>query len=133
MLPPRALGTQGLTVSALGLGLMGMSQAYGTPGERNARESIATIRRALERGVTFFDTAEAGATAGQVALAWLLREGDVVVPIPGTKRRTYLEENVAAAALCLTPDELATLDAVLAPEQVAGPRDGEKRMAQVDR
>src|SRR3954469_19913169 len=58
MLPTRTLGTQGLTVSALGLGLMGMSQAYGTAEERDERESIATIHRAIELGVTFLDTAE---------------------------------------------------------------------------
>ena len=54
----RALGTNGLSVSALGLGLMGMSQHYGTPDERDERESIATIHRAIELGVTFLDTAE---------------------------------------------------------------------------
>jgi aryl-alcohol dehydrogenase-like predicted oxidoreductase len=335
MLPTRTLGTQGLTVSALGLGLMGMSQAYGTAQERDERESIATIHRAVELGCTFLDTAEAygpyrneellaralqalgsgrdraviatkfgfgfdangavagldsrpehireavegslrrlatnhidllyqhrvdpavpiedvvgtmadlvregkvrflglseageqtirrahavhpisalqseyslwernlepriipllrelgiglvpfaplgrgfltgqvkraeeypegdfrrgdpryqgenfdanvraasavrelaarkSATAGQVALAWLLHKGPDIVPIPGTKRRTYLEENVAASDVRLTPDEMAALDAALAPEKVAGPRYGEKQMAQVDR
>ncbi len=334
MLPTRTLGTQGLTVSALGLGLMGMSQAYGTADERDERESIATIHRAIELGVTFFDTAEVygpfvneelfaralgqlkgardrlivatkfgfriedgkqvgldsrpshireavegslrrlqtdridllyqhrvdpnvpiedvvgtmaelveqgkvrflglseageqtirrahavhpisalqseyslwernlepkiipllrelkiglvpfaplgrgflagnvkraeeypegdfrrgdpryqgenfdanvraasavrelasrrGATAGQVALAWLLNKGDDIAPIPGTKRRTYLEENVAAAELRLTRAEMASLDAALAPGKVAGPRYGEKAMATVDR
>jgi aryl-alcohol dehydrogenase-like predicted oxidoreductase len=334
MLPTRTLGTQGLTVSALGLGLMGMSQAYGTDDERDEHESIATIHRAIELGVTFFDTAEVygpfvneelfaralkqlngardrliiatkfgfriengkqvgldsrpshireavegslrrletdridllyqhrvdpnvpiedvvgamaelvkegkvrflglseageqtirrahavhpisalqseyslwernlepriipllrelriglvpfaplgrgfltgevkraeeypdgdfrrgdpryqgenfdanvraagavrdlasrkGATAGQVALAWLLHEGDDIAPIPGTKRRKYLEENVAAADLHLSRDEMATLDAALAPGKVAGPRYGEKAMATVDR
>src|SRR4029450_5496186 len=59
MLPTRTLGTQGLTVSPLGLGLMGMSQSYGTPEERDERESIATIHRAIELGVNFLDTAEA--------------------------------------------------------------------------
>jgi aryl-alcohol dehydrogenase-like predicted oxidoreductase len=59
MLTTHTLGTQGLTVSSLGLGLMGMSQSYGTAEERDERESIATIRRAIELGVTFFDTAEA--------------------------------------------------------------------------
>ena len=58
MLPQRKLGTEGLTVSALGLGCMGMSQSYGSPDERDERESIATIHRAIELGVTFFDTAE---------------------------------------------------------------------------
>ena len=48
MLTTRTLGTQGLTVSALGLGLMGMSQSYGTAEERDERESIATIQRAMD-------------------------------------------------------------------------------------
>ena len=74
-----------------------------------------------------------GATAGQVALAWLLHRGDDIVPIPGTKRRRYLEENVAAAELRLTEREIAALDAALAPERIAGPRYGERQMAQVDR
>jgi aryl-alcohol dehydrogenase-like predicted oxidoreductase len=334
MLPDRRLGTQGLTVSTLGLGLMGMSQSYGTAEERDERESIATIHRAMELGVTFFDTAEVygpyvneellalalkplvgqreqvviatkfgfkienggiaglnsrpehvrevvegslrrlqtdyidllyqhrvdpsvpiedvvgamaelvregkvrflglseageqtirrahavhpisalqseyslwernlepriipllrelgiglvpfaplgrgfltgdvkraeeypegdfrrgdpryqgenfdgnmraasavrqlaarkGATAGQVALAWLLHKGDDIVPIPGTKRRTYLEENVGAANVSLTTDELAALDTALAPERVSGPRYSAAQMAQVDR
>src|SRR5690242_20384853 len=59
MLPTRTLGTQGLSVSAIGLGLMGMSHAYGSPDERDERESIATIHRAVELGCTFLDTAEA--------------------------------------------------------------------------
>ena len=334
MLPSRTLGTQGLTVSAIGLGLMGMSQSYGTAEERDERESIATIRRAIELGVTFFDTAEAygpykneellaralrelkggrdrvviatkfgfkiengamtgldsrpehireavagslrrlhtdyidllyqhrvdpnvpiedvvgtmadlvregkvrylglseageqtirrahavhpvaalqseyslwernlepriipllrelgiglvpfaplgrgfltgsvkraeeypegdfrrgdpryqgenfdanmraaeavrelakrkGATPGEIALAWLLHKGDDIVPIPGTKRRTYLEENVAAADVRLSAADMAQLDVALAPEKVSGPRYGEKQQAMVDR
>lgn len=58
MIAQRNLGTNGLTVSALGLGCMGMSESYGTPAERDEQESIATIHRALEIGVTFLDTAE---------------------------------------------------------------------------
>jgi aryl-alcohol dehydrogenase-like predicted oxidoreductase len=53
---------------------------------------------------------EVGAKAGQVALAWLLAQGDDIAPIPGTKRVTYLEENVAAAGLVLTRDQLFALD-----------------------
>src|SRR5437762_2060911 len=332
MLTTRQLGTQGLTVSALGLGLMGMSHAYGTADERDERESIATIHRAIDLGVTFFDTAEAygphtneellaralksqrerviiatkfgfqfdengviagvdsrpahireavegslkrlatdridllyqhrvdpnvpieevvgmmaelvregkvrylglseageqtirrahavhpisalqseyslwernlepriipllrelgiglvpfaplgrgfltGAvrraeeypegdfrrgdpryqgenfdanvraastvrelaarkqvTPGQIALAWLLHKGPDIVPIPGTKRRRYLEENVGAAEVRLTATDMTQLDAALAPEKVAGPRYSDKQMAQVDR
>ena len=335
MLPTRTLGTQGLTVSAIGLGLMGMSQSYGTPEERDERESIATIHRAIELGVTFLDTAEVygpykneellaralnalgsgardrvviatkfgfqfgpagitgvnshpdhirqvvdgslrrlatdridllyqhrvdpavpiedvvgtmaalvlegkvrflglseageqtirrahavhpisvlqseyslwernlepriipllrqlgigivpfaplgrgfltgavrraeeypegdfrrgdpryqgenfdanmraasavkdlasrkSATPAQVALAWLLHKGPDVVPIPGTKRRKYLEENLGAGDVQLTRDEMATLDAALAPGRVSGPRYSEKQQAMVDR
>ena len=53
-----------------------------------------------------------GVTPAQVALAWVLSRGDDVVPIPGTKRRTYLEENAAAVGVRLTDDELAQLDAI---------------------
>jgi aryl-alcohol dehydrogenase-like predicted oxidoreductase len=334
MLPTRTLGSQGLTVSALGLGCMGMSQSYGTAEERDERESIATIHRAIELGVTFFDTAEAygpykneellgralrglgarrerviiatkfgfrfgesgitgldsrpahireaaeaslrrlgtdhidllyqhrvdpavpiedvvgtmgdlvregkvrflglseagertirrahaehpitalqsefslwernlesgiirvlrelgiglvpfaplgrgfltgavkraeeypetdfrrndpryqgknfdanmraasvvrdmakrkGGTPAQIALAWLLHKGPDIVPIPGTKRRRYLEENVASADVSLSAEDIASLDAALSPENVAGPRYNPKLMAQVDR
>jgi aryl-alcohol dehydrogenase-like predicted oxidoreductase len=332
VLPKRKLGTEGLTVSALGLGCMGMSQSYGSPEERDEQESIATIHRAVELGVTFFDTAEVygpftneelvgralkgrrndviiatkfgfeigdnasrlgldsrpahirdvvegslrrlgtdyidllyqhrvdpgvpiedvvgtmgdlvrqgkvrflglseagattirrghavhpisalqseyslwernlepeiipllrelgiglvpfsplgrgfltgtakraeeypesdyrrgdpryqgenfdanmraasavqemarqkGATPGQIALAWLLHKGQDFVPIPGTKRRKYLEENVAAADVELSRAEMAGLDRALAPENVAGPRYNERMMSTVDR
>jgi aryl-alcohol dehydrogenase-like predicted oxidoreductase len=335
MLPTRTLGTQGLNVSAIGLGLMGMSQSYGTPEERDERESIATIHRAIELGVTFLDTAEAygpykneellaralkelgtgardrvviatkfgfrfgeagitgvnshpdhirevvdgslrrldtdridllyqhrvdpsvpiedvvgtmsalvdegkvrflglseageknirrahavhpisvlqseyslwernleariipllrelgigivpfaplgrgfltgavrraeeypegdfrrgdpryqgenfdanvraasavkdlaarkRATPAQIALAWLLQKGPDIVPIPGTKRRKYLEENLGAVDVGLTRDEMAALDAALAPDRVSGPRYSEKQQAMVDR
>jgi aryl-alcohol dehydrogenase-like predicted oxidoreductase len=73
------------------------------------------------------------ATPSQVALAWLLHKGDDVVPIPGTKRRRYLEENLAAAGLALTPSEVTELDRALAPEVVAGPRYNERMMAFIDR
>jgi aryl-alcohol dehydrogenase-like predicted oxidoreductase len=59
--------------------------------------------------------AEAGATPAQVALAWLLAQGDDIVPIPGTKRVARLEENAAAADLVLTPDQLARLSAIRPP------------------
>lgn len=331
MLTTRTLGTQGLTVSALGLGCMGMSQSYGSAEERDERESIATIHRAIELGVTFFDTAEAygpytneellaralqsrrdrviiatkfgfrfgkdgitgvdsrpehvreavegslrrlatdridllyqhrvdpavpieetvgamaelvregkvrfiglseageqtirrahavhpvsalqseyslwernlepriipllrelriglvpfsplgrgfltgsvkraeeypaddfrrndpryqganfdenmraaiavreiatrkRATPGQIALAWLLHKGPDVVPIPGTKRRRYLEENAGAATVALGAEEMRDLDAALTPDKIAGPRYNERQMAMVDR
>jgi len=77
--------------------------------------------------------ARIGATAGQVALAWLLHKGPDIVPIPGTKRRRYLEENVGAAAITLGREDMAALDAALRPENVSGSRYNAKQMAQVDR
>lgn len=73
------------------------------------------------------------ATPAQVAIAWLLHKGDDIVPIPGTKRRAYLEENVGAVRLSLSAAEMATLDAALAPEAVAGPRYIPERMQFIDR
>jgi aryl-alcohol dehydrogenase-like predicted oxidoreductase len=61
--------------------------------------------------------AEKGITAAQLALAWVLAQGDDVVPIPGTKRRSYLEQNVAASEVELSPDDLARIESEL-PEAV---------------
>jgi aryl-alcohol dehydrogenase-like predicted oxidoreductase len=77
--------------------------------------------------------AEKGATPAQIALAWLLHKGKDIAPIPGTKRVKYLEENVGAGDVQLTREQMANLDAALAPEKVSGPRYNEARMAQVDR
>jgi aryl-alcohol dehydrogenase-like predicted oxidoreductase len=63
-----------------------------------------------------------GVTAGQLALAWLLAQGNDVAPIPGTKRRTYLAENLGAVDVELTADELAALDEAFPPEAVSGQR-----------
>ena len=73
------------------------------------------------------------ATAAQIALAWLLHKGPDIVPIPGTKRRTYLEENVRGESVQLNAAEIAELDAALAPDRVAGARYAAKQMAQIDR
>jgi aryl-alcohol dehydrogenase-like predicted oxidoreductase len=72
-------------------------------------------------------------TLGQIALAWLLHKGEDIVPIPGTKQRRHLEDNVGAEAVSLTADEMAQLEDVLSPENISGPRYSPERMAQVDR
>jgi aryl-alcohol dehydrogenase-like predicted oxidoreductase len=76
---------------------------------------------------------EKNAKPGQVALAWLLAKGDDIVPIPGTKRRKYLEENIATASLKLTAEEISRLDFALKAEVISGPRYNERMMALVDR
>ena len=147
---------------------MTMTWAYGS---RDRAESIATIRRAVELGVTLFDTADVygpftneelvgealqhnrdqiilatkcglilprfhtealstnsrivegikevasrhQAASAQIALAWVLAQGEQVVPIPGSSKRSHLEQNVEAAMIRLSPEDLAELDALPAP------------------
>ncbi len=74
-----------------------------------------------------------GAAPAQVAIRWLLNQGDDIVPIPGTKRRTYLEENLGAAELTLSTAEMERLDTALATGVVAGPRYNERLMPYIDR
>lgn len=76
---------------------------------------------------------EKSATPAQIALAWLLAQGEDVVPIPGTKRQRYLDENLRALDLRLSTDDLARIAAAVPPGGTAGPRYGERMMALVDR
>jgi aryl-alcohol dehydrogenase-like predicted oxidoreductase len=73
------------------------------------------------------------AEPGQIALAWLLHKGRDIVPIPGTKRRKYLEENVAAETIQLDPAQMKALDDTLAPGKVSGQRYADWIMATIDR
>lgn len=77
--------------------------------------------------------ARKGATPGQMALAWVLAQGEDMVPIPGTKRRTYLEENAAAVDLHLTPAEIAELEAAVPLEDIAGERYAPANLKAIDR
>ncbi len=76
---------------------------------------------------------EKGVTPGQLALAWLLAQGEGIVPIPGTKHRRYLEENVAAVDVVLTPDDLRRIDEVAPKGAAAGERYPEAAMQTVNR
>jgi aryl-alcohol dehydrogenase-like predicted oxidoreductase len=75
---------------------------------------------------------EKGATPAQLAIAWVLAQGDDVVPIPGTKRRRYLEENLAALQVRLDPSDLASIDEVAPRDAVAGDRYTPAMMARVN-
>lgn len=75
--------------------------------------------------------AQRGCLAGQLALAWVLQRGDDMVPIPGTKRRLYLEQNAAAAQLRLTTEEIQLMENALSA--TAGERYSKERMAWIDR
>jgi aryl-alcohol dehydrogenase-like predicted oxidoreductase len=177
------LGSQGLKVSVEGLGCMGMSTTYGPS---NDEESLATLRRAIQLGITYFDTAqtygpfhneellgrafasirdrvvistkvgfgftddgklkivggkpvvdgrpehivkaiEGGVKPSQLALAWTIAQGGV--PIPGTRRIKYLEENVAAADIVLSKEEMAKLDEVAPVGVASGDRYSEGMMS----
>lgn len=76
---------------------------------------------------------EKGCTPAQLALAWVLAQGEDIVPIPGTKRRAYLEQNVGALGVKLTPDEVARIGAALPPGAAAGERYAAPAMAALNR
>ena len=160
----RKSGTQGLTVSALGLGCMAMSAFYGP---RDESESVAAsdvygphtnkvlagrtvkphrddwrytsprfqgdnFQKNLDLVTKIEEFAEKRKVkASQLALAWVLAQGEDVVPIPGTKRIEFLEENVGALAVRLSADDLARLDDVLPPGAAKGSRYPEAQMKSV--
>jgi aryl-alcohol dehydrogenase-like predicted oxidoreductase len=76
--------------------------------------------------------AEKGCTAAQLALAWVLARGEDIVPIPGTKRRKYLDENIAALDVVLDGGDMARIDAILPPGAAAGPRYHAQGMATIN-
>ena len=103
-----------------------MSEFYGT---RDDTESIATIHRALDTGLA----REKGCTPAQLALAWVLAQGADIVPIPGTKRRKYLDENLGAPDVQLTAGDLQRIDAAFPKDAAAGTRYAASGMAVVHR
>jgi aryl-alcohol dehydrogenase-like predicted oxidoreductase len=74
-----------------------------------------------------------GCTAAQLALAWVLAQGDDIVPIAGTERRQYLEENVGALDIRLSPEELTEIDSLIPPGAAAGSRYSEPGMRAINR
>jgi aryl-alcohol dehydrogenase-like predicted oxidoreductase len=125
----RELGVAMVAYSPVGRGLLtgtvSANQDW-APGDFRASQPRFTSEN-LAANVALADTVkeiagEIGATPAQAALAWLLAQGDDILPIPGTKRVSYLEENVAAADLSLSKDQLDRLAAAVPPEAVAGER-----------
>src|SRR6266536_417540 len=93
---------------------------------QNFARNLAVVQRINELA------ADKGVTSSQLAIAWVLAQGDDIVPIPGTKRRRYLEENLGALDVKLTPGELASIDAVAPRGVAAGDRYGPAQMATVN-
>jgi aryl-alcohol dehydrogenase-like predicted oxidoreductase len=94
--------------------------------EENFDHNVRLVRRleeiALRRNIS----------TAQLALAWVLHQGDDIVPIPGTRRRDNLEANAAAADVMLSPEDLREIDEVASPDLVAGARGADAYMARVD-
>src|SRR3954469_9124359 len=125
----RELGIGFVAYSPLGRGfLTGRFQRFedlpeGDFRRRSPRFQGENFRKNLELLARVNEIAAAKkVTPGQLALAWLLTRGEDVVPIPGTKRLTYLEENVAAAEITFTAEELRRIDEAAPPGAAAGQR-----------
>jgi aryl-alcohol dehydrogenase-like predicted oxidoreductase len=136
----RELGIGLVPYSPLGRGLLTgtITKDSGADGEGDNRRSSYFPRfqgDALEANLTLVDkikeiASEKGCTPGQLALAWVLAQGDDVVPIPGTKRVKYLEENVAATEVRLSQEDLTALEQAIPRDAVAGDRYGD--MSHID-
>ena len=98
---------------------------------RFAAEAVERNRQLVEALARFAEAR--GASSAQIALAWLLAKQPHVIPIPGTRRIRWLEQNMAAARIALDADEVAQLDALFAPEQVVGARYPEAGWVGVER
>ncbi|MDH2413711.1 aldo/keto reductase [Nocardioides sp. CER19] len=134
----RELGIGLVPYSPLGRGILTGAITEQTLGEGDSRSSAYFPRFQGDNlaanlklvGRVREIAADKDVTPGQLALAWVLAQGDDVAPIPGTKRVRYLEENVAALDVTLTADELAELTAAVPREAVAGARYGD--MSSID-
>jgi aryl-alcohol dehydrogenase-like predicted oxidoreductase len=137
----RELGIGFVAYSPLGRGFLSGRLTSSSPGEfadddfrrghpRFEGENFARNLRLVEQVRRL--AAEKGVTPAQLAIAWVLAQGDDVVPIPGTKRRRYLEENLAALQARLGPEDLAAIDEVAPRDAVAGERYTPAMMARVN-
>jgi aryl-alcohol dehydrogenase-like predicted oxidoreductase len=95
--------------------------------EENFRQNLELANRVREVAT------EKDATPGQLALAWLLHQGEDIVPIPGTKRRKYLEENAGAVNVTLTEEDLRRIEETVPRGSAAGERYAEQQMRAVNR
>jgi aryl-alcohol dehydrogenase-like predicted oxidoreductase len=133
----RELGIGFVPFSPLGRGFLTASLARQDFDTRDMRSRLPRFSAEnRDRNEKLLDPLKAladdrGCTPAQIALAWVLSRGDDIVPIPGTKRRRYLEENVAAASIELSEEDVARLEEAFPPGIAAGPRYDEAGMASV--
>ena len=133
----RELGIGFVAYSPLGRGfLTGQYRSPDDFAEDDFRRSVPRFQgENFERNIDLVARVEEiakekGVTPAQLALAWVLARGDDIVPIPGTKRRTYLEENAHASDVELSNDDLQRLDEAFPLDAVSGDRYG--NMAAID-
>ncbi|MBP1688222.1 MAG: putative oxidoreductase [Deltaproteobacteria bacterium] len=136
----RDLGIGFVAYSPLGRGFLAgqITQAEDLPAEDSRRAHPRFQDRNLDENLNLVQriasiAAEKGCTPAQLALAWVLAQGTDMVPIPGTKRRRYLEENVAALQVRLSAEDLRRINAVAPKGAAAGPRYPETMMNWVNR
>lgn len=135
----RELGIGFVAYSPLGRGLLtGSIKQAGDLKPTDWRHSVPRFQSGnLERNATLVARLQEmakgrDATPAQLALAWLLHQGSEIVPIPGSRRTGYVEQNAAAANISLSADELAQLDSLFTPTEVAGERGSQEYMERVD-
>jgi len=135
----RELGIGFVPFSPLGRGfLTGSVPGVGSLPANDMRRGLPRFRPgSIEKNASLVETlaeraAAKGATAAQLSLAWLLTKDAHIVPIPGTKRRTYLEQNVAATDLVLSAGDVADLDGIFSNNAVHGARYPEELMKLLD-
>jgi len=136
----RELGIGFVPYSSLGRGFLSgqFTSPDALPADDYRRQSPRFQGENFYKNLKLVDKVKAiatakGVTPSQLALAWLLAQGDDIVPIPGTKRRKYLEENVGATEITLTPNELSQIEAVAPKGVAAGDRYHAQGMATVHR
>ncbi len=137
----RRLGVSFVAYSPLGRGLL--TGAYRRESDFGAADYRLTSNPrfadgALAKNLPLVDKIAAiaktkGATPAQIALAWLMAKGDDIIPIPGTKKISRLEENVGSAAIALSPGDIAAIERAAPPEAVAGARYNEMASATLNR
>ena len=129
--PYSPLGRGFLTGTIKNLSDLGSKDARAQRYPRFSDEALAGNQVLVERVKSI--AKKKGVEAGQLALGWVLAKGEDLVPIPGTKRRKYLEQNAAAAEIRLTPDEVAELEAAVPQNEIAGDRYAAANMRAIDR
>jgi aryl-alcohol dehydrogenase-like predicted oxidoreductase len=135
----RELGVAVVAYSPVGRGLLTGTVDASTIGENDFRTTVPRFSGDnLAANLKLVDAvkevaAELGVTPAQAALAWLLAKDESVIPIPGTKRVRYLEENTAAADIALTPEQFAAIEAAAPAGAVAGDRYAESGMRFLNR